>query len=369
MELLTGGFLRRTVFGVIIFLAAGGACFGETWERSRGIYALAPIGKPLSNLGNILDNPGISGISYSFEWKELEKEKGKYDWTRPDEIIRAVKKKNKSVTLRVLPGISSPNRVYEQGAEPFVFTDRNPYHGKRYYARGHRYGTRGDTLKIPVPWDNVFLSAWEDFIAAFGNRYAKAGNIAMIHVTGPTAHSAEMHLPKSGKDRQKWKSIGYTPEKLIGSWSRCIDAFAKSFPETPVVLNLSPAVFDDGVPEAAVRYGHEAYGKRLFLQNNILRADNKSMKRKDWGILKAYAGKTTVGFQRGLLRLKGDKRLSKSDRLGIRRANLRGMLEKGMALGGKYFEIGFMDARDFPEVVEYFGKLLKPVKTIKGGAK
>lgn len=334
---------------LICWLSAG-IVAGASPHAVSGIYVLGNQAKD-HKLQSLLATPGVAGISFAVEWKVLEPIQGQYAWEALDARIAEVAAQGKRVTVRMFPGVSTPEWVYASGARAFEFIDQNPFHGEEFYASGHRFSTYGQTLKIPVPWDEVFLTAWERFIAAAGARYKDSPTLAMVHITGPTRHSAEMHLPKDATDKAKWLALGYTPQKLIGAWQRCINAFAKAFPTTPIVLNVSPVIFDDEVMEAVAQYGYEHYGRRFFLQNNILMADNKGMKRQDWGLLKAYATKTTIGFQRGLLRLKADEKMSAAERLQVRRANFDGMLMQGMALGAKYFEVGAGEVRDFPDIV------------------
>ena len=111
--------------------------------------------------------------------------------------------------------------------------------------------------------------------------------------------------------------------------------------------------------EEVVRYGYGQYGRRLFLQNNILMADNKRQKREDWNVLREYASKTTIGFQRGLLRLKERGDVAAPERLRLKRANFEGMFAQGVALGAKYFEVGATDVKDFPDVVKAAAERLK----------
>jgi hypothetical protein len=334
---------------------------GRNFNSFDGIYALVGIGQ-LRELPNILHAPGIAGVSLNAEWIEIEPKEGSYRWTSLDEQIKTADKAGKRVLLRLFPGISTPEWVYAKGAKPFEFIDKNPSHGAVFYAPGHRFSTYGKNLKMPVPWDEIFLTSWERFVEAAGSHYQDATNIAMVHITGPTRHSAEMHLPKEKEVQEKWRALGYTPQKLIGAWKRSIDAFARAFPHTALVLNLSPVIFDDGVMEAVARYGYETYGRRFFMQNNILLAQNKEMKRKDWSVLQEYSTKTTIGFQRGLLKLKAKGNLSPSEQLRIRRANFEGMLAQGLALGAKYFEVGAAEVRDFPEVVKDTAERLERLK-------
>jgi hypothetical protein len=322
---------------------------GGFHSSCKGIYVLIPFEKRKDNMDAVLNNPAVSGICIAAEWRELEPEEGKYDFSLIDAVLKKTRLRNKTVSLRVLPGISTPEWVYRKGAKQFEFTDINPNHDN--YSSGRRDSTYQKKLSIPVPWDTVFLSCWEKFVAAYGSHCRKAENIAMIHITGPTRHSAEMHLPKEPEDKKNWIDMGYSAQKLSGAWKRALDAFASAFPQTPVVLNLSPVIFDDEVMETVVRYGYGKYGQRFFMQNNILLADNKGMKRRDWAILRQYSAKTTIGFQRQILRLKQRGVLSENERVRIRKENFEGMFSQGMALGAKYFEIGLAEALDFPEIV------------------
>ncbi len=362
LSLRTPNLLFAGLTAVILLMGSGANCglseriSSVKPERQKGIYVLIPFEKRKDNMDAVLNNPDVSGICIAAEWRELEPEEGKYDFSLIDSVLRKAAAKNKTVSLRVLPGISTPEWVYRKGAKRFEFTDRNPNHGD---LAGRRISTYQKALSMPVPWDTVFLSCWEKFVAAYGSHYRMTGNIAMIHITGPTRHSAEMHLPKEPEDKKNWIAIGYSPQKMIGAWKRCIAAYASAFPQTPVVLNLSPVIFNDEVMETVVRYGYEKYGQRFFMQNNILLADNKGMRRRDWAILKQYASKTTVGFQRQVLRLKQRGIVSESERLRIRRENFEGMFSQGMALGAKYFEIGMAEALDFPEIVRTAAERLK----------
>ena len=363
------GKMSRPVLAFLVLLAAlaspgfaGEPKAGAGPAHAKGIYLLVPRGKDMEQLRKVIETPGVAGVSLSADWEEMEPEEGVFNWTALDAKIERAAQMGKLITLRIFPGISTPEWVYGKGARCFEFVDKNPFHGEEFYRRGHRHGTYGQTLKIPVPWDEAFLSSWEKFITAVGAHYKGTASIAMVHVTGPTRHSAEMHLPKTEVDKQKWLALGYTPRKLVRAWERCIDAFASAFPGSAVVLNLSPVIFDDEVMALTARYGYEKHGQRFWLQNNILLADNKNMMRQDWEIIKEYSRLTPIGFQRGLLRLKRQEGLSRRERLQLRRDNFEGMFNHGFSLGAKYFEVGFTDVRDFPEVAQ------KASERLKGGS-
>ncbi len=310
-----------------------------------GLFLLAGQ-LPEQRWAHVVGLPFLTGTAVSDEWPRLQPEPDRFVWESLDRRVAIIAKANKKVGLRVLPGVTVPDWVYQRGARVFEFVDRNPYHGTDRYPEGHRNATLGQKLRLPVPWDEPFLVAWEGFVAALGKRL-EGQPITMVHVTGPTRHSAEMLLPRGPEDREHWKQLGYSPEKLIMAWQRCIDAFGRSFPSSALALDLGPAIFDDGVVESVVEWALDRYGARIFLQNNILLAQQER-RRLDWAVLERHAGRATIGFGRMPLRLGRDT--DRGEARGLRRRNFQGMFVAGMELGATYFEIGWRDARDFPEV-------------------
>jgi len=319
-------------------------------EFVPGLYLIAPMGREVKTIKHFADTKGLSGFLVGQDWQSTESVESVYNWAVLDAGIFAAKQARKQASIGILPGISTPEWVYQKGAQPFKFADNFIFHKKKYYPKNHRFSTYGQTLKIPVPWDETFLLAWEKFIKAFGDHCRGMDNISMVHMAGPTRHSTEMHLPREDEDKEKWLAIGYTPEKLIVAWRRCIDAYAAAFPDTALVLHLSPVIFKDKVLGEVAKYANETYGQKIFFQNDILKSENKMM-REDWAILSKYSQKTTIGFQRGLPRIKNWHELSKQKKLNLQRNEFEGMLNHGLELGAKYIEIGFNSARYFPDII------------------
>jgi hypothetical protein len=329
----------------------------RSYEDALGLYVIGGY-QQQGAWSAALKQPGIKGVALSEEWRALEPQPGRRDWSALDDEIQLVARSGRKVGLRLQPGIFTPDWVYARGARRFPFQDRNPYHANDGGRVTRPNETLGQSLTIPVPWDEGFLSAWEDFVAAAGKHYAGEPAIAMVHVTGPNKHFSEMHLPHEPEDRQRWQSMGYSEDKLVTAWKRSFDAYARAFPQAALVLDLSPVIFDDKVVERVVDYATGKYGRRVFLQNNILLGQNQGRERIDWKILDRYRNKTPIGFQRQLLRLNNQGQMTAARRRELRRDNFEKMLTEGMRLGGRYFEIGAQEARDFGDVVDRFGRQL-----------
>jgi hypothetical protein len=349
---------------LFIFLGHAMAEESQDFQSASGIYVLVPGGNELEKLGRATEVEGVKGVSLAFPWDMLEPKPGEYDWSPLIKALDQLSAKGLQVMLGIAPGMTTPEWVYDKGAKEFEFVDQNPYHGKEYYPEGHRFSTYNENLKIPVPWDETFLTAWENLVAELGRKINGKPALTMVIVSGPTRHSFEMHLPKRAEDKGKWLTMGYTPGKLISAWKRSIDAFAKAFPDIPLVLHLSPAIFADGVLEAVAGYGYDTYGQRFFMQNDILVPDDGNMKRADWSVLAKYRNLTTIGFQRGLPRIKGWQKLPRTEKLKLRKEQFEKMFDKGIGLGARYFEVGAPAVNAFPEVVTRADEQLR--RTLSG---
>jgi hypothetical protein len=334
---------------VTVLVATGGLRAGEKADEKpsfsiRGVWMNYTRDKPVPQ--DMLNQPHLLGCSIATEWRIVEPEEGKYRWEYLDSQVLAIQKHGKMVNLRLLAGIYSPDWVIKKAAATFSYVERSEFSKEI-----------GQTKTMPVPWDEVYLKAWEKFVLAVGNRYKN--RIAIINVTGPNRGTAEAQLTNWKGDLRPeindWIKAGYRPERLIGAWKRCIDVFGQAFPKSYVALNLAGRAVrpDDGVLEAMCDYGYKKLGKRLLLQNNALSSVSPwshPKPRRDFDILKGYANKTTIGFQM-LWRVNNDP----GNRM---KGSLHDAIAIGLGIGAQYFEIYQPDIRAFPKDIEETAKLL-----------
>ena len=127
--------------------------------------------------------------------------------------------------LRIVAGLNSPDWLSHAGAKPFEFRNTDLAHPQNYR----------ENLRMFIPWDEVYLSKWEKFIRAFGQRYNGHPSLYSIQMTGG-GYIGEMNLPKA---QAKWQQVGYADEKLIAAWKRIIAAYQRAFPDTPTNLDIN----------------------------------------------------------------------------------------------------------------------------------
>ena len=208
-----------------------------------------------------LGYPTYTGISWRFRWKTIEPAEGEYNWGLIDKALQVTSNAGKKTMLRVTAGMFTPDWVYQAGARPFEFSNTDLAYPENF----------PNTAKMPIPWDEVYLAKWEEFIHAFGRRYKGNPHIYSIHMTGG-GHITEMNLPKA---HAKWQQAGYSDEKLIAAWKRIIDVYQKAFPNTPTNLNIGEPLGGNRshVLKPVVSYALAIFPQKVYIQQNGLKAD------------------------------------------------------------------------------------------------
>jgi Beta-galactosidase len=263
----------------------------------------------------------VYGLSWRFRWKTIEPQEGQYNWGPIDKAIEITTKAGKKVMLRVVPGINTPEWVYQAGARPFEFSSDHLAHGESF----------SKNLTMPIPWDEIYLAKWENFVRAFGQRYSGNSHIYSIQMAGGGL-IAEMNLPKV---KEKWQQVGYSDEKLVAAWKRIIDAYQRAFPDIPTNLNVNEPLPQSHVLGPVVAYVLATYPHKVYLQEDALKADfprNHRIRQ----IIREASAKTVVGYQ--LLGGKGFLEQQTGDRL----AAFRNALEDHVS----YLEVYASDVRD-----------------------
>jgi hypothetical protein len=317
--------LATVFFGVIVHLLICFSLLTPAFAQSGEIGGVYALGKSFSS--KVLSNQEVTGLSLRVPWKKIEPQKGIYDWRYLDRNIRKAHRHGKKIMIRVWAGKFTPDWVYAEGANRYYFTDKDK------------------TISMPLPWDEVYLTEWVQFISKLGIRYSNDPDIVVVHMTGPCKYG-EMHLPE--KDNQElWSSLGYTEEKLIWAWMTVIDAYAEAFPDTPLAINIAqPVSFGDSlrVVQEILSYGYGKLGDRLCIQGDWLSAKiGKSFPL--YQIVQDYANYANVGFQ--MLCDTDDK-----ERFG---GTLREAINKGLDAGASYMEIYSVDIKnpDYEEDIKY----------------
>lgn len=172
----------------------------------------------------VLNNPYVRGLALQIRWRDIEPVQGQPNWSKLDQLLAAAESAHKWVQLLIFPGFFSPSWAME-GAQTVTFPIQ--------------YGPGMGTLeRLPLPWDRVYLGHWFDFLEKLSLRYGKSPAFRVVAAAGPTSVSTEFTLPHKPEEIQKWRAVGYTPNKYIEAWQKVFEVYAADFPNQYVSLSL-----------------------------------------------------------------------------------------------------------------------------------
>ncbi len=255
---------------------------------TSGVYSLAIPDGAIDP--RVLTNPSVSGVAVRASWNLTETASGTYNWSYLDRVIAQVTAAGKQFSLAISAGVKTPAWVYAAGSQAFTFVQN------------------GITQTIPVPWDPVFLGAWEQFVQALGARYGSNPLLTNVKITGINTTTDETMLPKTPTDVSNWQALGYTRLEVENAWQAIADTFATAFPIKGLVLLTVPSGFpaidnngniissmlkagDSVLPGDLISGGISRYGAQFIVQNNGLSDTWISPQ------VTAVAGQVNTGYQ------------------------------------------------------------------------
>jgi len=174
-----------------------------------GFYAMQPLHTNNPELkDSVIASPQLAGVHVRDKWQLFEATPGKYDFSFFDAQLARINKLGKQVIGGLYAGVATDPKANDIGS---------------------------------------FTRA----VAALGARYD--GRVAAWHISAPqvTNESMEMYLPSS------WKG---GDAAAISIWKQSIDAFAKAFPSTPLVLDIAMAGKNGTITKAVDDYAWATLG-------------------------------------------------------------------------------------------------------------
>jgi hypothetical protein len=264
-------------------------------------------------------NDNVDGMRLRPIWSDVQPNEATFDWSSIDELLDLGAQHGKFIGLSVTAGVATPQWVYNAGAT--------------------KYRLRDDSgLSMPVPWDNVFLDKWLNFVRAMGARYDSDPTLGYVVISG-LGQIIETHLSKTEEDDEALQARG-GPDAWISAAKQIIGAYARAFPTTPFFITASKP-FNDPATIAAlqqvIEWGVATYPGRFGIMNATLNAHSDIGYYPNLAIFNYHAVQP-VGFQM-LCSAEHDRA-----RLG---GTLNDALNRGVLLRAKFVEI-YQDDVDKP---------------------
>jgi hypothetical protein len=200
-----------------------------------------------------VSNP-ITGGHATFEWQQVEKGPGQYDWSDVDSWLDKESASNKATAI----GFASYNaRCCGGDALPAYLYDVHP----------DMQVVCEDAWVIPKYWSESYLNEWGRFIGEAGKRYDDDPRIAFVEIGvgifGETKPSDTYH-------RDCLKEAGLTSELWVKTVERIIDDHKRAFPHTTLILQYAP--FFDSPAERRLLTDYAA-SQGIGIKHNGLRPD------------------------------------------------------------------------------------------------
>ena len=361
----------KNLFLLIIQLLLAINIFAQTTVNGL-YYTLTPTDSVIPS--SQLSNSNLAGISIRCTWNYLEPSDGVLDTTRLNQNIAAAKAAGKKIMLRVFPGNKTPAWVYTAGVPAIRYPDNM---------------TLGDTLKIPVPWNSIYIAKWTSFIQRMGNAYGSDTSIVLVHMTGANSASGEMGLAQrasltastaqyfdgtgnlvaTGQITNLWlNNAGYTLDSIRYAWATFTNAWSIAFPQVKKFAFgvYSEILKNDNIiaeGDTIVADAYLLFPNKLSLQFNGFQDNNSTsskFKSSIYQLILAYSSVVTTGFQSG----KDHGMCNNNEFTG----DLGPAVAVGIyAFGAEYFELYGGEINKYPLVLQETNNFLLGINTIGCG--
>lgn len=220
----------------------------------------------------VLKNPYVEGVLLSVRWRNIEPSRGKYNWDALDSRINVIAKAGKSVVLNVMTcGVSVPDWIInDPEVETFEFVDLMKYHP-----------TYGKVFKVPLYWDEKYLSEKQKFINKLGERYANNPAVGGVMVSFVGTFTNDWYIPRDRYEKgdclaeQELLDKGYSTDRMFEVGKRTIDIWANAFPKQALKLPIGKSIAEGNntittLAEKVLDYAYSKYPDRFYAQINAL---------------------------------------------------------------------------------------------------
>jgi len=203
--------------------------------RALGVGDVKVKGK----LEAILDLPYCDGMHMSiFPWKDIEKQRGQFDWSGIDRALKAAHERGKNVSVQIDLNHAAPDwLVGNSDPELLAKGVRFPVYEYEHLNRFIRQ--KFPVLRSPVPWDPNYLAEVRRFVRAFGARYNGHPDLLFVCACGPsTSSGVESNWVMLRAVNDTGRILNWTYESFERGWKQHIGIWSEAFPTTPLCVGL-----------------------------------------------------------------------------------------------------------------------------------
>lgn len=336
-----------------------------------GIYAVTPkLNESSDNLPDaVYSRPEFDGVFIRLTWNNIEPSAGTYNWTLLDREVERSVRAGKKISLGVVTGASTPDWVFAEGVPANTF----------YVTAGRKVGACLE-VKIPTPWDENYIAAYDRLMQALANHLkAKQAydSVRIVKITGMNKLSLETWIPfrrepaedgncNSSDGLATWQAAGYRPSKAIQAWQQLANSVNRAFPDKVLSMaivnsNDFPLINEQGqqvrrndpsnvdVKQQLFTIGLQSFPGRFAVQWNGLSADKVSPV-----VLEAGQRGAIIGWQSNqyLGTGAGCNATTPARATPCTNTSFDRILQNGIATGGQFIEVFPENILQFPDVID-----------------
>ncbi len=247
---------------------------GQGWsceadgKPPAGILYYAKADYAFADNAAVIANPHVCGALFQVIWSEVEKEKGKPDWSELDRWMGPWLKAGKKTAVRIMWCTSGnwPKPYYKTPTPQWVWRE-----GAKFVLHAPS-GT-----EIPLPWDPIYKeNAWR-FLEAFAARYDANPGILFLDVT-PGAETNPYRFGTLAKTDPGFRDAyararssdgrAYDDALWLATVKGWIDAADRAFKKTPLLVTLNLGGLRG--PDRSVEIGDYCVAKGFYVGQNGL---------------------------------------------------------------------------------------------------
>lgn len=294
-------------------------CGGPTAPTSNAgsgkVFALMDPGASTANLQAYAALSSVDGLVYRVLWSSLEPSAGSYNWTALDAAFDIVRRQGKKITIHVGPSAAgTPGWLGSLGMVSYTYTGPQ--------------GLRTD----PIPWDDVYISRYTQFVAALGTHVQATGNMNLIESLSDPVPVPEMTIVGC-QNNQLAGGLAYSRNRYLAAWRTTISAHASAFPGIRLFVS-APLGFicrNDGNDGQLFYAELMSYALSLTSYAAVFAADLNALGSQRMQQVGSISGQAAIGLQTIWS--------STSDPNNRMQGTLADAVCRGWNLGARYFEI------------------------------
>ena len=240
-------------------------------RNADGVFVLRPPVGSIQLPASLLKDSRVTGIVLRDSWKNVNPAPGVYNWARLDAAIKTITAAGKTFKLTIETGTSTPSWVYSQGAQAMTFRESGAFRPSGTYT-------------MPVPWDGVMLSAYDELLREMDRHFGANPGLVMVSLGGPTQYSLEMHLPPEVRALPD-----FSLDKIRGAWDHVLTTYSGLFQNVRGAVQIAnPFHMSDGLALQVAQDAVSILGPRASLQHNALSAQSTLERYNIYQIISQY---------------------------------------------------------------------------------